>query len=412
MEEGKSPTPRSGRAEKSERSIAKSVGAMLRAAREARGLSQEQVASLTEGGPGQISRTAISDIECGRHLPSIEAVVSLSRVLHVESAEIIERVDLAMAVPIDLTGLSVDDLENRAEKLFLSGDYRNALTVYDGMIERLALDPPRDEMQRVRRLAKVEITRASALRRLSALKAARACAERATELAQDIPELRAEAYMVLASLHSHEGLHGLALDAAKRAIELSEAGSAKLKGHTWSQKGAVLHRARDFGAGREAYLHARKHALAAQDHRRLIVIEGGLGGCLIGLGDREKARSHLMKAIGLARKHADPEGEALWLAGLGRLMYDLGRLDEAERYTGDSLRIARPAARKLTIFLAEWIRHLIARRRDPHNPDTKRLSELRRLYTRLKSHRGLDQVQEFKEMIIDNEQGGSGDHGE
>jgi len=376
---------------------------MFRSARESQGLSQTQVARLTEGLPGQIPRTTISDIECGRNLPSVEALLSLSRVLHLDPLEILERVDLHLKVPIDLGGFSLAELCKRGDTLFWDGDYRSALATYDAAFERIVREPPDNSEQRTRLLAKIEISRATTLRQCSAVRAAKATAERATEIARPIPELRAEAYMVLASLHSHEGLLGLALDALERASALSDSGNAKLRGQIQSQKGAVLYRAGRYNEARLAYLHARKDARAAGDHHGQILVEGGLGACLAELGLRERARSGIAQAVRLARKHADPEAEAMWLVGLGRLYLEDELFEEADRHARHALRIAKPSNRTLTVFRAEWIRHQVVRRTDPEDADERRLQILNKLYLRVKEHRGLDEVREFKEAVLNRE---------
>ena len=62
---------------------------MFRAARESQGLTQYQLAELTEGS-GSVSRATISGIERGASLPGLEVLLALSRVLHLEPVEILE----------------------------------------------------------------------------------------------------------------------------------------------------------------------------------------------------------------------------------------------------------------------------------------------------------------------------------
>ena len=40
---------------------------------------------------------------------------------------------------------------------------------------------------------------------------------------------------------------------------------------------------------------------------------------------------------------------------------------------------------------------------DPGNPDDRRLQVLHKLYLRVKEHRGLDEVREFKEAVLNRE---------
>lgn len=375
------------------------MGLLFRAAREAQHLSQDQLAAMTGGPDAKLSRTMISSIERGRHSPGLETLVCLTRALHVDPAEVFERVDLAMAQPVDLTGVGLDELNRRARESFWAGDFRTALATYDAMLERLVLDPPEDAEERTRQHARVEINRAAALRRCGALKASRGAAERAIALAERSPGLQAEAYTVLASLLNQMANLPLARDASNRAVELSAKGDIDIQVHAWTGRGAILYRSGSFEEARRAFLEAGALGRRASDRHHLVHIEGNIGMCLLGLGRREQARKRLMNAVELARKQAVPALEASWLVELGRIALDQQLLDEADRYTEAALRIARPREHLSTVFRAEWVRHLVARRRDPRAADRQRLAYLRKLFLRLED-RDLGEVREFREEVM------------
>lgn len=375
---------------------------MFREAREAQHLSQEQLADLTDGQlGGSVSRAMISAIERGQALPGIKVLLSLTGVLHVEPAEVVERIRLARTVPVDLTGLSFDLLGRKAEEFFWAGDYRSALAVYDATFERLVLDPPQDSAERTRLQVRTEINRAVALRRCSALKAARASAERAIQLADGRPEPQAEAYIVLASLLSHEELLVLARDAGTRAVELSKTGDLRLRSQALTQQGNVLSRSGKFKEARAAFLEAYGLARKARDHHNLIKLEGNIGACLMALGSTTQAGTRFAKAIDLARRYGDPAPEAFWLIELGRLALADDKLDEADRHASAALRIAKPREHHLTVFRAEWLRHQVCRRRDPEDADRHRLSYLRKLFPRVKEHKSFDPIREFKQQVLE-----------
>ena len=73
---GKGSEPRQG-----QRLPAQTVGALFRAARRSQELSQEQLAALTRGRPGRVSRAMISAIERGVHLPGLEVLLTLAHAL-------------------------------------------------------------------------------------------------------------------------------------------------------------------------------------------------------------------------------------------------------------------------------------------------------------------------------------------
>ena len=81
---------------------------------------------------------------------------------------------------------------------------------------------------------------------------------------------------------------------------------------------------------------------------------------------------------------------------LGRLALSRGRLDEADGLAAAALAIAKPRDHALVTFRAEWLRHAVQRHRDPADPDRHRLAYLKKLYTRIDEHGGVEEVREFK----------------
>jgi transcriptional regulator with XRE-family HTH domain len=254
--------------------------------REAQRLTQESVAGLTVGRPWRVSRAAISSIERGRNLPSLEALVALSRVLHVDPVEVLERAELATVAPVDLTGVSLEEMGRRAYELFWSGDFRGALAIYDAMLERLVLDPPDDRSQRNKLHAEIELRRAGTLRRCGALLAAKGAAERTISLGADWPEPLAEAYMVLAELHGRMDSLPLAQDAAERAVELSGRCGDKVQGRAAICRGRVLLLSGRYEEAHRTLLEARDRVRGSGDDLHLIHVEGNIGICLQSLGRR------------------------------------------------------------------------------------------------------------------------------
>lgn len=382
--------------------LAATVGRIFRAAREEQRLSQEQVAALSASRSAGVSRTLISAIERGRSLPGIEALVSLSRVLNIEPREILERVDLSVSVPVDVTGLAPRELVTKGNDSFLSGDYREALAHYDAAADLLVLEG--DDSREARELrVRIEINRSVALRRSLALKAAQTAAERAVELAREFAELRTEAYMALASVLSQEGLHVLARDAAERALAEADGADAKHRCQAWAQLGGTLLRARQFEEARRAYLRARELAIRARDLRERNKIEGNIGSCLQELGKRGQAGARFRKAVELARKAGDRSMEASWLVALGRIALAERRLTDAERCAEAALRIVRPLGQRLTVFRAEWLLHGVLVEREPGARDRRRLAHLTRLWRELSHCRQLDDVREFERSVLRRE---------
>ncbi|MCP3978772.1 MAG: helix-turn-helix domain-containing protein [bacterium] len=386
--------------------VSRAIGSLFRAAREAQQLSQDQVAAMTSGKRSPVSRTTVSSVERGVHLPGADVLVSLARVLNVEPVEVFERIELEMTQPVDLTGRTRENLFSEAEEFFWAGDYRRALATYDALLQHLVLDPPADERERARLHARIEINRATALHRCCALSASRAAAERAISIATDFPHLQAEAYVVLCGVLYRAGLLPFASDAADHAVRLSENESPKTQGWAWIVKGDVLYMTQHFEEATQAFTKARGFVKKARDEKHLIQVEGNLGACWLELRKRGQARKAFTKAVELARKHTMPAAEAFWLVELGLMSLDDGQLDKADSYGEAALRIAKPTAQLLTIFRAEWLRHRVVMARSPKSADARRMAYLRKLYPQIKEHRGLRVVQEYEKAVVDR--GGQG----
>ncbi len=377
----------------------RAIGNFLRATRTAQRLTQEQVAEMTKDSPWQLSRAAISAIERGQNFPGMEAMLALSNVLYVDPRELIERVRLATIVPIDVTGLSFEELEEKASKHFWSGEFREALSVYDALLEMIALEEKQNAATQ-ETLARLEVRRAAALRRTGAITAATATAERAIGLAVGHPAIQADGYIVLAGLHCDRGLLPLADDAAQRAIELSPEADLRTQGWAWVVKASALFLAGQYEEARQAYLEARARAVKANDRKHQTHIEGNIGACWMGLGQLAEARTWVRRAVELARQEGQAALEASWLVELGKIALQEKRYDEADNYAKAALRLAKPLDNRLTVFRAEWLRHRVVKLRDPERNDRHRLAYVRKLFLQLDRHEGIEEVLEFKQTVM------------
>jgi len=376
-----------------------SVGNFLRTARESLHLTQAQVAEQTLDSPWRLSRAAVSAIERGQNFPGLEAMLALSNVLHIDPKEMIERARLTAVVPVDITGFTDHQLESRASQLFWAGDFRRALSVYDAMVHKLALEAP-ERKEVVSRLATLEIRRATTLKRLGALISAIASVERAISLSTSLPGIQAEAYVVLADLQAQRGHLPLAQDAAERAIELAT--RANPERLTWAHmvKGKTLHLANDFAAAKQAFLEARRQAEANRDHSHLSHIAGNLAQCSMSLGEIDEATTWIEQAVQLAREHKQPALEGNWLVESGKIAMTRGDTEEANRLAQDALKIAGPREHSLTMFCAEWLRYRVARQIRPDDSLEGHARLLHQLFQRLDEHAGVAEIVEYKDTIL------------
>lgn len=400
-------TKSSRRGASAEASPAVSIGHFFRRSRESLNLSQEQLAAVTSGTPGSVSRAMISAVERGRHLPGLEVLLTLTQALHISPAEVLERLE-SSRTRVDAVDLEARQLEERAQESFWNGEFRQAVSWYDALLRRIELDLAADPEQRDKRIAFVEMRRGTALRRCGATTGARAALERAITLSEGDADTQARAYVVLSTLLIQLDRLPIARDAARRAVELAEqTAEDKILGWAWIVQGEVLHAGGDSREACRAFLAARQFVRAAGDHRHEIQIEGNIGSCLFHMDRLRHARRRYAAAVNLARKHEIPASEALWLVELGRVAFREERLDEADECASAALRIAKPKQHWVTTFRAEWLRHLVQQRTDPDDPDRHRVAYLRRVFVRIEEHRGIDEIQEFKQIYCAAAVGGS-----
>lgn len=382
------------------------VGQFLRAARESQRLTLRQLAEETKVLPGgPVPRATIAAIEKGKSDPTLRYYVVLAKALRIDPAEIWERADLALGARVEVSvepdRKARGELRRRAEELFLSGDYRRALAVFDALARQLDLDPPISEPSGSRERAGIEIARATAARRCGALAVAESCARESLRLTRRFPDLRAQAYVGLAEILSLRGHHGLAEDAASRAVEIATSESPEHLAMAVSESAVVLLRDGQLKAGRNLYAQARNLAIKAGDKRRLTRIEGNLGTCLLKLGQRKAARDKFERALELAHETSHSALQALWTVMLGEVDFEEARFESAERRARGALAVAKPLEHTLTILLAEWLLHRVLKASDPHANDRHRVSHMKKLYSRLAPEEGIDELRHFRETFFD-----------
>jgi transcriptional regulator with XRE-family HTH domain len=347
--------------------------------RESFGLTQDQLAAKTEGLDWPVSRATISALEKGKHSPSAVTILALTTVLHVDPMEIFDRLKMATPVPPEYRKLSVEQLDARFLELFGSGQFREALTTLDTIMSRLVESELDDPATKCRQMALAEVRRATTLRRLGALVAAKESAERATLLSTEHPALMAAAYQVLVAVHLRRGYLQLGLDAAERAVELAASGGAALMGQALVEKGRALLEARRFEDAYRVFTEARDRLLEAGDDVHVLTATGNMGVSLAHLGKRSEAESRIRSAVDLAQKLRRPDLEARWLLELGRVAYEGGHLEGAGRLANDALLIAQRGEYWQVAFGAAMLLHRLAKVADPKTPDRHRMAYLKKL---------------------------------
>ncbi len=361
-----------------------SVGSYFRTVRVLQGLSLGDVAAMSLDHAQSISKSMLSGIERGRHLPGLETLVTLCSILHVDPSEVHDLVHAAADVSVNFAESTPEEVRERAKQRFWAGDYRKALALYNAMLQHLAASPPGEVADRDREHARVQILRATALRRMGAFSAARAAALRATTLAEGNREVQAEGYVVLAGILSQTGDLPVARDLARRAVNLVDGLDRATQGLAWHQVGAVDFRRGDHAAAYDAFRKARELVRGTRNENHLAHIEGNIGSCLLEMGRRSRAHGQFVRAIELAKKYGSKLQEAGWTIQLGILLLDESRDAEAESCARTALGLARRHTETLTIFRAQLLLHRARSRSGSAPANSGRLVRLRGLFQRVR----------------------------
>lgn len=373
------------------------IGSYLRSMRESLGLTQEQVAASTEGRPWTLSRATIGSIEKGQTSPQMVSIVAITEVLHIDPMEIIDRLKLAVAPPSGTEEMSWDDLDRQWRTFFHAGHFRETLAVLDRMAGMISGQTNTKEV--TRRRAALELSRATTLKRLGALTAAKGSAERAITLSTEYPELHADSLTALSSIHVRLGNIPLGVHTANTAVELSANCGPGVACRALIEKGYAYWESQEYELARQAVLSARDLAKDAQDHQHMIHCEGNIGACLAKLGRWKHAEIQVTNALELSRTHKRPEKEALWLVELGRIVLAGERFDEAYGYAEMALHMAQERELWGIAFRAVMLQHRVVRIRNPREPDRHRLQYLKKLYSWMEEHTVDEDVADFLKEV-------------
>lgn len=346
-----------------------------------------------------VSRATISALEQDKHSPTAATLVAIARVLHIDPMEVIDRLEVAEASNGAPAGGSRADLEARLRECLASEEFHECLAALNALLGNLRRDTVLDPRARARCEIEWRTRRAWVLERIGALVAAKADAERALAGSAEHPEHQAEIYLVLSRTHARLGNLPLALDAAERAVARSTLGAEELQVRAWLQKGRVSQLAGAHEEARQAFVAGREHAVPAGDTALILECEGSAGVCLLELGRVREAHMRVLQCVERARRHGMPMREARWLVELGRIAFADGRTADAQRHADAALRLARQCEEWPIVFGATMLRHRIARRVDPADPDRRRVAYLRKILGWVGTHADHRDMREFRREL-------------
>jgi tetratricopeptide (TPR) repeat protein len=334
-------------------------------------------------------------------MPGIESLVSLCTVLNLDSREILECGVSPMELSGDVAGSSIAELERRVAVLYWNGQFRATAVLCAALLARIETERSSEPTERQRLCVRMELGRAGALRRCGRFQAAEAAARRGLFFAARNVNFQAESLLTLARVHTSQAVYPLARATSDQAVRLaSGGGSPRVLAFAWAAKAGCLYATAQFEESAEACRRARDFSVLVGDECVQAGAEGTLGSCLLDLGHPRAALMQYARAVELARRGGDRNGEACWQLERGRVAVRLEALDDAERSAAAGLRIARTGDNPFALFRGIWLQHQIARRRNSLKPDGQRVAYLKRLYPRVAGEKNMDVIREFRLEIL------------
>jgi tetratricopeptide (TPR) repeat protein len=329
-------------------------GEYLRRVREERKLSLDAVEEMSVGFPERITKSHLSRIETGQAVPTFPRMFTLSQIYGVPVSSMAERFETVLIrdmSPPEIAGKSERALLDEAESLRFRGRYREALQIYDHVLdhgERVAPDQDEPSVFRVGLI----LERINCLARLSRYLTAKEECENLLNVEGLTPEHRAKVFHHLAMCSYRLGKFMI----AEMAVEKAKAATAQLESpQTLTASLAALEgNIRSMTGQLEPAIDSYKSAIgafAALDRQfesawqRLNLVE-----VLVELDRIGEARVHLRTVLAQAKKNGYDRQLALALSTQALISYRAGDWDAAESLCMQSNSIARPREYHAVVF--------------------------------------------------------------
>jgi tetratricopeptide (TPR) repeat protein len=318
-------------------------GRYLRSIREQRKLSLDAVEEMSAGYPERITKSHLSRIENGQAIPTFPRMFALSQIYGVPVASLAEHFEVTLMQEMQPEGLregEVAALREEALRLRRSGRYKEALQVYDALLQR------GDGGQEISATEWVELAlnRINCLSKLSRHLAAKEECEMLLGRRDLSPEHREHALQLFIIACYRLGR----LTVARMAMQLSHeeraaldpehelhASAASLEGNLMFSLSKFQEAFESFADSLERYERLGRPFEACR--QRL-----NLGAVLIKLGRPTEAKERLTEAQEAAREGGYERLQAIAISNLGLLSFEGGDLAAAEARFIQSNGIARP----------------------------------------------------------------------
>lgn len=359
-------------------------GRYLRTLREQRRLSLDIVEEMSTGYPERITKSHLSRIENGQAVPTFPRMFTLSQIYGIPVSSLAERFEIelirGMTSP-EIGAQPEDKLLDEAKALRESGRYREALLLYDALLERST----GDQGEPTEHTAQLSLHRVNCLVQLARYISAREECEGLLSLSWLGQEQR------LTTLHYFTiccyrlgkfPVACMALDQVKR--EMADlAASHPLHAHLAAIEGAVMHALGRFDEAAKAFGDALAQFIALNDPFLACRHRLNLAAALIDSGNMNQAREHLQQVLREAADGGYDRERARVLGALGLVAFREGDLEAAESHCLQSNQIARPREYHSLVFQNCFYLWRIAQLRGDHPAERSNERTLRTYVSRV-----------------------------
>lgn len=329
-------------------------GQYLRRVREERKLSLDAVEEMSVGFPERITKSHLSRIETGQAVPTFPRMFTLSQIYGVPVSSLAERFEIALIRGMssaEVTGKSDDELLDEARTLRVSGRYREALQIYEHLLD--AVDGGSgNERGSSESFTGLILHRVNCLIRLSRFVTAKDECEDLLNAVGLTHEQRATALQHLATCCYRLGkfmIAGMAIEEAKTAARKLE-DPRRLMASLSALDGIVRSLTGQRDEAVESYRSAIKEFEALDLHfescwQRLNLVEA-----LVEVDRIAEARVHLRTVLAQAKRNGYDRQLALALSTQALISYRGGDWDAAQSLCLQSNLIARPREYYAVVF--------------------------------------------------------------
>jgi transcriptional regulator with XRE-family HTH domain len=332
----------------------KRFGRYLRTIREERKLSLDTVEEMSVGFPERITKSHLSRIENGQAIPTFPRMFTLSQIYGIPVASLAERFEIVLLRSMESTDLkskSAAELLAEAKRHWVSGGYREALQIYDALLDRWR-QLTGDEDEQKSEFVELSLNRITCLVHLARYVSAKEECENLLGSSWLSTEQRVTAlhYFTMCCYRlSKFPIAMMALDETRREMKALPP-THRLHAYMAGIEGNVKFITGRYSEAGEAYKSALRGFQRLNNPFEACRFRLNLGSALIRCERTAEARQHLRTVLNESRNQGYDRLRALAISSLALAAYREGDVETAERYCIQSNQIARPREYYSVVF--------------------------------------------------------------